>query len=123
MNSVRHRIDSFIVEVFAADLKGLRKRWGDKVIKLFSNGKEVGRAVFALDKAKIPEPYFSNGIIYYFASGGQFESVMKLLDSQSPVFIVWESVRDPKEPGDGDAYFCTDLVKRRGAVPDVPRQG
>jgi len=113
MNEVRFRIDSYIVQIFAADLKGRRRRWGDKVIKLFSAGKEIGQAVFAQEGEKILEPFFSSGVVHYFAPGSQFASVMKLLEAKGPAYIVWKPTYDPKEPNDGDAYFCTDQVERK----------
>jgi hypothetical protein len=112
MKVISHKIDSYTVKLYAGDLKGKRTRWGDKVIHISSGGKEVAQAVFAIEGSKIPEPYFSDGKIFYFAPHTQFESVLYLLRSAGPVYIAWEPIHDPKEPNDGDAYFYTDPVKR-----------
>jgi hypothetical protein len=112
MKKTSYKIDCYSVQIFASDLKGRRTRWGDKVIHIYSGGKEVAQAVFAIEGSKIPEPYFKDGKIFYFAPGSQFESVLHLLRTTSSVYIAWESIHDPKEPNDGDAYFFTDLVKR-----------
>ncbi len=112
MRVVSHKIDSYSVQIYATDLKGRRTRWGDKIIHIYSGGKEVAQAVFAIEGSKNPEPYFADGKIYYFAPSSQFESVLGLLRNPEPVFIAWESIHDPKEPNDGDAYFFTDPIKR-----------
>jgi hypothetical protein len=112
MEVTSHKIDSYTVHIYASDLKGRRTRWGDKVIRLYSGGQEVAQAVFAIEGSKIPEPYYSDGKIYYFAPSSQFASVLSLLRNSDPVYIAWEPIHDPKEPNDGDAYFFTDLVQR-----------
>jgi hypothetical protein len=104
---ISHKIDSYTVKIYASDLKGRRTRWGDKVIQIFSGEKEVAQAVFAIEGSKIPEPYFEEGKIFYFAPSSQFEHVLSLLRSSEPVYIAWEPIHDPKEPKDGDAYFFT----------------
>ncbi len=110
MNVISHKIDSYTVQIYASDLKGRRTRWGDKIIHIYSGGKEVAQAVFAIEGSKIPEPYSADGKIFYFASSSQFESVLSLLRSADPVYIAWEPIHDPKESNDGDAYFFTDHV-------------
>lgn len=112
MKPISHKIESYTVQIYASDLKGRRTRWGDKVIRLYSGGREVAQAVFALEGKKILEPYYADGKIYYFGPCSQFESVLNLLQSADPVYIAWESIHDPKEPNDGDAYFFTDPVQR-----------
>jgi hypothetical protein len=112
MKQTRYKIDSYSVEIFASDLKGRRKRWGDKVIHVYSKGKEVAQAVFAIEGSKIPEPYFEGGKIFYFAPNSQFECVLDLLKTNTSVYIAWEPIHDPKEPNDGDAYFFTDPEQR-----------
>ena len=105
------KIDKYSVKIFGNDSKGRRTRWGDKCIRLFSEGKEVAQAVFAMPGHEVPEPYFSEGKIYYFAAGDQFADVLYLLRNEDPVYIAWEPVHDPKEPDDGDAYFYTEAIK------------
>lgn len=112
MKVIRYKIDSYAIKIYASDLRGSRTRWGDKVIHIYSKGKEVAQAVFALEGSKIPEPYFAEGKIYYFAPGSQFELVLNLLKRSDPVYIAWEPVHDPKEPNDGDAYFFTEPVQK-----------
>ena len=112
MRKTSHKIDSYSVQIFASDLKGRRTRWGDKVIHIFSDGKEVAQAAFAIEGSKIPEPYLKDGKIFYFAPSSQFESVLNLLKNKNSVYIAWEPIYDPKEPNDGDAYFFTDPVQR-----------
>lgn len=112
MKKTSYKIDCYSVQIFASDLKGSRTRWGDKVIHIYSGGKEVAQAVFAIKGSKIPEPYFENGKIFYFAPGSQFESILSLLRSADPIYIAWEPIHDPKELNDADVYFYTDLVKR-----------
>ncbi len=109
---ISHKIDSYTVKIYASDLKGRRTRWGDKVIHLYSGEKEVAQAVFAIEGSKIPEPYFEDGKIFYFAPSSQFQSVLSLLRNPDPVSIAWEPIHDPKEPNDGDAYFIAKLEKR-----------
>jgi hypothetical protein len=112
MKVISYRIDSYSVLIFGSDLKGRRTRWGDKIIHINSGGKEVAQAVFAIEGSEIPEPYFSDGKIFYFAPSSQFESILSLLKGENPVYIAWEPIHDSKEPNDGDAYFYTDLVNR-----------
>jgi hypothetical protein len=112
MEAVKHKIDSYTIKIYASDLKGQRTRWGDKVIHIYSEGKEVGQAVFALEGSRIPEPYMEDGRIFFFAPGSQFQNVLSLLKGSEPVYIVWEPIHDPKEPNDGDAYFFVEPVKR-----------
>lgn len=105
MKKVEYKIDKYSIKLFAHDKKGKRRRWGDKVITLFSEGREIGRAVFAAEGERIPEPYFADSLIYFFAPGYQYKAVKNLLEGDGPVYLVWEYVSDPKEPQDGDAYF------------------
>jgi hypothetical protein len=112
MKVAKHKIDRYTVKIYASDFKGSRTRWGDKVIHIYSKDKEVAQAVFALEGGKIPEPYFEDGKIFYFAPSSQFEYVLSLLQSHEPVYILWEPVHDPKEPNDGDAYFFAESGKR-----------
>jgi len=102
------KIDSYSVHIYAKDRKGGRTRWGDKLIELYSGGKNVARAVFAREGFKAPEPYFSGGKIYFFAQSNQYGPVIDLLRNEEPVYIAWRPVADPKEPNDGDAYFYID---------------
>jgi len=103
------KIDAYSIKIFGNDSKGRRTRWGDRSITLFSEGKEVGQAVFAKPGHEAPEPYFSEGKIYYFATADQFADVLYLLRNEMPVFLAWEPVHDPKEPDDGDAFFYTEI--------------
>jgi len=48
-------------------------------------------------------------MIYFFAPSTQYQAVKDLLEGDRPVYMIWESVSDPKEPQDGDAYFFTPL--------------
>ena len=111
MADVSYKIDTYSVKIFGNDSKGRRTRWGDRCIHLFSEGKEVAQAVFAKPGHEVPEPYFSEGKIYYFAGSDQFADVLYLLHNEKPVYIAWEHVHDPKEPNDGDAYFYTEMKK------------
>ena len=111
MAATSYKIDTYSVKIFGNDSKGRRTRWGDRCIHLFSEGKEVAQAVFAKPGQEVPEPYFSEGKIYYFAGSDQFADVLYLLRDDSPVHIAWEPVHDPKEPEDGDAYFYTEKKK------------
>jgi len=112
MKVISYKIDSYTVKIYASDLKGRRTRWGDKVIHIYSEGKEVAQAVFAVEGSKIPEPYFEDGKIFYFAPSSQFRYVLGLLQGPNPMSIAWEPIHDPKETNDGDAYFFTEAVKR-----------
>ena len=109
---IKYKIDNYSVKIYASDLKGKRTRWGDKIIHLYAEEKEVAQAVFAIEGSQIPEPYFEDGKIYYFAPSSQFAYVLNLLRSEEPVYIVWEPIHDPKEPNDGDAFFFAKPVKR-----------
>lgn len=111
MAVTKYRIDAYSVKIFGNDSTGSRTRWGDRCIHLYSEGKEVAQAVFAKPGQDVPEPYFSDGKIFYFAYGDQFHDVLCLLRYESPVFIAWEPVHDPKEPEDGDAFFITENKK------------
>lgn len=108
MGVTKYKIDTYCVKIFGNDSKGSRTRWGDRCITLYSGGKEVAQAVFAKPGQEVPEPYFSEGKIYYFALGEQFHDVLDLIRNENPVFIVWEPVHDPKEPEDGDAFFLAE---------------
>ena len=103
-----YKIDAYSVRIFGNDSKGRRTRGGDRCILLFSGGKEVAQAVFAKPGHEVPEPYLSEGKIYYFAGSDQFADVLYMLRHESPVYIAWEPVHDPKEPDDGDAFFYTE---------------
>lgn len=107
MAETKYRIDSYQIEIYAVDRKGGRTRWGDRAIRLFSQGKEVAQAVFAREGEKCPEPYLEEDKIYYFASSSQYMSVLDLLRNETQVFICWTPVHDPKESRDGDAFFST----------------
>ena len=111
MSVTKYKIDAYSVKIFGNDSKGSRTRWGDRCIYLYSEGKEIAQAVFAKMGQDVPEPYLSEGKIYYFASGDQFHDVLSLLRDENPVFIAWEPVYDPKEPEDGDAFFFMETDK------------
>ncbi len=113
MAGASYKIDKYLVKIFGNDSKGQRTRWGDRTIHLFSEGNEVAKAVFAKPGHKIPEPYFLDGKIYYFAGSDQFADVLRLLQQETPVYIAWEPVRDPKEPDDGDAFFYLEIEKQK----------
>jgi hypothetical protein len=106
-----YKIDTYSVKIFGNDSKGSRTRWGDRCIYLYSEEKEIAQAVFAKPGHEVPEPYFSEGKIYYFAGGDQFADVLDLLRNENPVYIAWEPVHDPKELEDGDAFFFTETKK------------
>ena len=108
MKITSHKIDKYTIEIFAHDKKGVRKRWGDRIIYLYSNERLIAQATFACEEEKVPEPYLSGEMIYYFAPSSQYDSVLDLLRNEKTVFIAWKPVSDPKEPRDGDAYFYTD---------------
>jgi hypothetical protein len=111
MKITSFKIDSYSVHIYARDRKGRRTRWGDKMIRLFSEGREVAQAVFAREGFEAPEPYFSGGKIYFFAQSEVYPSVINLLQSDKTVYIAWKPVPDPKEASDGDAYFYTEAKK------------
>ena len=108
MPATSYKIDAYSVKIFAKDTKGRRTRWGDRTILVYSGGTEVAQAVFSKPGHECPEPYFSEGKIFYFADSHQFSDVLYLLRHEKPVYIAWEPVYDPKEPEDGDAYFYTE---------------
>jgi hypothetical protein len=105
MAETRYRIDAYSVEFYAVDKKGSRTRWGDRLLRLFSEGREVGQAVFSEEFSAIPEPFLADGKIHYFAPAGQFGDLLKMLDGRREAFILWRPAHDPKEPDDGDALF------------------
>lgn len=107
MRATEYKVDSYRVEIYASDLKGARTRWGEKLVRLFSEGKEVAQAVFAREGEKVPESYISEGKIYYFAPDDRYADVIDLLRNEKPVYVVWQPVSDPKEPNDGDAIIRT----------------
>jgi hypothetical protein len=111
MAVTKYKIDSYCIKIFGNDSKGSRTRWGDRCIYLYSEGTEVAQAVFAKPGHDVPEPYFTEGKIFYFASSDQFPDVINLLRHERPVFIAWKPVHDPKEPEDGDAFFFTETGK------------
>ncbi len=113
MKITNFKIDSYSVQIYAKDRKGGRTRWGDKLIYLYSRGREVAQAVFAREGFEAPEPYFSGGKIFFFAQSYLFPAVIGLLRSGRPVYIAWKPVYDPKEPDDGDAYFYTETVEKK----------
>ena len=110
MKVIRYKIDNYSIQTFATDRKGKRVRWGDRLIFLYSKGKCVAQATFSCEDKKSPEPFLSGNIIYYFAPGYQYGSVVDLLRNEKPVYIAWKPISDPKEPGDGDAFFHTDPI-------------
>ena len=105
MSRISFKIDDFSIKLYAVDRKGARKRWGDRVIDLYSGGKLVAQAVFGSIVKDIPEPFFSKGMIHFFAPSDQFKAVTDLLREGRSVYIAWEPVRDSREANDGDAYF------------------
>jgi hypothetical protein len=107
MKVIRYKIDDYSIQIFASDKKGKRVRWGDRLIFLYSEGKCIAQATFSCEDSKCPEPFCADNIIYYFAPGYQYASVIDLIRNETPVYIAWKPISDPKEPGDGDAYFHT----------------
>ena len=112
MPETRYRIDTYSVEFNAVDRKGSRRRWGHRVLKLYSEGREVAQAVFSTQKSQIPEPYISDGIIHYFAPAGQFSEILSMLRGGHAAFIAWRPIYDPKEARDGDAVFIFEDMER-----------
>jgi hypothetical protein len=104
-------IDRYSIEIYSIDKRGKRTRWGDKMIKLYSQGKNVGQALFAAEGENPPEPYYAEEKIYYFAPCSQYQVVLDLLRNVDPVYLAWRPVNDPKEANDGDAVFYTDKIK------------
>jgi len=111
MNLKSYVIDSYAIEIFSIDKRGKRTRWGDKMITLYSEGIKVGQAVFAVEGEKPPEPYYSEGKIYFFSSCSQYQVVLDLLRNAKPVYFAWRPTNDPKEANDGDAVFYTNQVR------------
>ncbi len=113
MNLKSYVIDGYVIEIFSIDKRGKRTRWGDKLIKLYSEGKNVGQAVFASEGERPPEPYHSEEKIYYFAPSSQYQVILDLLRNMeaNPVYFAWRPTNDPKETNDGDAVFYTDQIK------------
>jgi hypothetical protein len=109
---VTYRVDGYSFELYGADRKGKRTRWGDKIIHIYSGGKDVGQAVFTAEGEDTQDSYFADGKIYYFAPGSQFQGVIELLESSTVVHFAWCPVHDPKESNDGDAVFYTDRIIR-----------
>ena len=107
MKKIKYQIKTYSVELYAIDKKGVRTRWGDRVIRLYAQGREVGQAVFGRNEKDIPEPYLVRDKIFYFAHTSQYEAVIDLLRHAENVYIVWKPIQDPKEPQDGDAFFLT----------------
>lgn len=110
--TVTYRVDGYSVELYGADRKGKRTRWGDKIIHIYSAGKNVGQAVFTAEGEDNQDSYFADGKIYYFAPGSQFQSVLQLLESSTIIHFAWRPVHDPKESNDGDAVFYSDRETR-----------
>ena len=108
MSITSFKVDKFSIQLFSVDNKGVRTRWGDRIIHVYSGRKKVAQAVFGQDGEKVPEPYFKDGMIYYFAYYDQYESVKSLLEGKKTVFVAWKPVHDKKEKPDGDAYFYTE---------------
>lgn len=105
MTETRYKIDRYSIEFFAVDRKGNRRRWGDRVLKLFSDGRLVAQAVFSSQVKDIPEPYMADGKIYYFAHSDQVSELLKMLQTAHAAYIAWKPVHDPREFNDGDAVF------------------
>ncbi len=111
MNLKSYVIDAYVIEIFSIDKRGKRTRWGDKMITLYSEGTNVGQAVFASEGERPPEPYYSEEKIYYFAPSSQYQVVLDLLRNIKPLYFAWRPTKDPKETNDGDAVFYTDQIK------------
>jgi hypothetical protein len=105
MSETRYKIDAYSVEFYAVDRKGSRLRWGDRVLKLYAEGREVAKAVFSNEISQIPEPYISDGKIHYFGPADQFPQLLSMLRGGLPASIAWRPAHDPKEAMDGDAVF------------------
>lgn len=111
VNLKSYVIDRYAIEIFSIDKRGKRTRWGDKMIKLYSKGINVGQALFAAEGENPPEPYYAEEKIYYFAPSGQYQVVLDLLRKNKPVYFAWRPTNDPKEANDGDAVFYTDQIR------------
>ena len=107
MPFVSHKIDEYLVQVYATDLRGNLTRWAARVIYLYSAGKNVGTAYFAREGARAPDAVYSGGKIYYHAQGEQYGPVIDILRNEKPVYLAWRPHADAREPNDGDAYFYT----------------
>ncbi|MBN1273338.1 MAG: hypothetical protein JXB26_13810 [Candidatus Aminicenantes bacterium] len=107
MKTISFRIDKYRIRLYGADNKGARTRWGDKAIDLYSEGTLIGEAVFAAEGESPPDSFFAEGKIHYFASNSQYPVVINLLRNEKYVTLNWKPVSDPREPGDGDAFFET----------------
>ena len=92
-----YRIDGYAVQLFAVDKKGGRTRWGDRMITLYSSGRNIGQAVFGPSSRGIPEPFMKDGRIHFFADSDQYHAVVDLLRADKPVYIAWKPIHDPKE--------------------------
>lgn len=110
--TVTYHVEGYSVELYGTDKKGKRTRWGDKIINIYSSGKNVGQAVFTAEGEDSQDSYFADGKIYYFAPGSQFQSVLDLLKTSTTVHFAWRPVFDTKESNDGDAIFYTDRIDR-----------
>ena len=110
--TVTYRVEGYSIELFGTDKKGKRKRWGDKIINIYSGGNNVGQAVFTAEGEDSQDSYSADGKIYYFAPGSQFQSVFDLIKSNIAVYFAWRPVFDSKEPNDGDAVFYTDQINK-----------
>ncbi|MCP2620346.1 hypothetical protein NLC35_03790 [Candidatus Aminicenantes bacterium AC-334-K16] len=109
MKEIKYKIDQYRIEIYSRDMKGKRTRWADRIIYLFSEGKEVAQAVFAVEGEKVPEPFLSDDKkIFFFAASARFLEVLKILRSFETVYIIWQPIYDPKEKKDGDAYFLAE---------------
>ena len=112
MSETCYKIDSYSVEFNAVDRKGSRTRWGDRVLKIYSEGREVAKAVFSNQISQIPEPYIADGVIHYFAHADQLSEILIMLNGRHEAFISWRPIYDPKESGDGDAVFIFKDMER-----------
>ena len=105
MAETRYKIDNYTVEFYAVDRKGSRKRWGDRGLKIYSDGREIASAIFSDEDSSIPEPYMADGKIHYFAPSSQFSDLLAMLRKEKNSYIAWRPAYDPKESLDGDAVF------------------
>ena len=111
MAELRYTIDRYTVEFYSVDRKGSRRRWGDRIVNLYSGGRLVGKAVFSGSASDIPEPYAADGIIHYFAPLDQFPTLLELLGRGHSASILWKPAHDPKEPNDGDAVIIIEPIE------------
>jgi len=112
VQQIEYRVSGYTIELYGTDRKGKRTRWGDRIIKIFSDEKEVGQAVFAADGEDVQDSYCADGKIYYFGHGNQYRNVLDLLESKTPIHFAWHPVHDTKESNDGDALFTTDFIAK-----------